>query len=256
MKPNSLVYLGLLILFLTACNSQKNAVYFQGKINSKDLNLSYSPTFKPDDLLSITVMGNDEEAVKPFNLTVNLNSQNSVGGYNIGNQSLHGYLITSDGYIDFPVIGKIKLGGLTRSLAIDLLKENLVPYLKNPIVFIRILNYKVTILGEVKNPGTFNIPNERITLLEAIGIAGDLQISAVRKNILVVRDDNGKKTETRVDLTSNDIFSSPVYYLQQNDLVYVEPSRTKINSLAVNPANISLITSFLSLLITMAILLK
>ena len=116
------------------------------------------------------------------------------------------------------------------------------------------MNYKITVLGEVRNPGTFTIPNERITLPEALGIAGDLQISGIRKNVMVIRDIEGKKTEYRVNLTSKELFSSPVYYLQQNDLVYVEPNRAKVNSSVVNPANVSLVISIISLFVTMVIL--
>jgi polysaccharide export outer membrane protein len=245
----------LTILSTISCTHKKNMIYFQGKLGNAEMNKSNNPLLKSDDLLSITVLGIDEQAIKPFNLPLANNNQNN-GGYAQGAPSPTGYLIDSEGNIDFPVIGKIKLSGLTRSVAIDILKEQLKPYLNNPTILIRILNYKITVLGEVRNPGTFNIPNERITLLEAIGIAGDLQITGVRKNVLVIRDSDGKKTETRVDLTTNELFSSPVYYLQQNDVVYVEPNRAKVNSSVVNTANVSLVISVISLFITMAVLIK
>ena len=245
----------LTILSTISCTHKKNMIYFQGKLGNAEMNKSNNPLLKSDDLLSITVLGIDEQAIKPFNLPLANNNQNN-GGYAQGAPSPTGYLIDSEGNIDFPVIGKIKLSGLTRSAAIDILKEQLKPYLNNPTILIRILNYKITVLGEVRNPGTFTIPNERITLLEAIGIAGDLQITGVRKNVLVIRDSDGKKTETRVDLTTNELFSSPVYYLQQNDVVYVEPNRAKVNSSVVNTANVSLVISVISLFITMAVLIK
>jgi polysaccharide export outer membrane protein len=245
----------LTILSTISCTHKKNMIYFQGKLGNAEMNKSNNPLLKSDDLLSITVLGIDEQAIKPFNLPLANNNQNN-GGYAQGAPSPTGYLIDSEGNIDFPVIGKIKLSGLTRSVAIDILKEQLKPYLNNPTILIRILNYKITVLGEVRNPGTFNIPNERITLLEAIGIAGDLQITGLRKNVLVIRDSDGKKTETRVDLTTNELFSSPVYYLQQNDVVYVEPNRAKVNSSVVNTANVSLVISVISLFITMAVLIK
>lgn len=245
----------LTILSTISCTHKKNMIYFQGKLGNAEMNKSNNPLLKSDDLLSITVLGIDEQAIKPFNLPLANNNQNN-GGYAQGAPSPTGYLIDSEGNIDFPVIGKIKLSGLTRSAAIDILKEQLKPYLNNPTILIRILNYKITVLGEVRNPGTFTIPNERITLLEAIGIAGDLQITGIRKNVLVIRDSDGKKTETRVDLTTNELFSSPVYYLQQNDVVYVEPNRAKVNSSVVNTANVSLVISVISLFITMAVLIK
>jgi polysaccharide export outer membrane protein len=200
-------------------------------------------------------MGIDADAIKPFNIPVyNLNQ--NVGSYSQGYPTPPGYLIDSEGRIDFPVIGKIKLAGLTRAAAIDTIKKQLNPFLTKHTVLLRILNYKITVLGEVRNPGTFTIPNERITLPEALGIAGDLLITGVRKNVIVIREVEGKKTETIFDLTSKEIFSSPVYYLSQNDVVYVQPNRAKINSSVVNAANISLIISVVSLFITMVILFK
>ncbi len=200
-------------------------------------------------------MGMDAEAVKPFNLPVLLNN-NVMNGYTNGNANPQGYLIDAEGNIDFPVLGKIKIAGLNRNEATELLKEKLKPYLKEVSILIRILNFKVTVLGEVRNPGSFNIPNERITLLEAIGIAGDLNITAVRKNVLVIRDENGKKTEYRVDLTKKGVFVSPVYYLNQNDVVYVQPNRAKINSSVINPANAGIVISAVSLIVSVLVLLS
>lgn len=254
-KINHFKLISILIVFilLQSCANKKNLIYFQGSISDTQNNQSYSPIFKSDDLLSINVISLDEAATKPFNMPVVFNNQ-SLGGYSQGNAATYGYLIDSEGNIDFPVIGKLKLSGLTRQEAIQYLKEQLKPYLNNPNILIRILNYKVTVLGEVRNPGTFTIPNERITLPEAIGIAGDLQITAIRKNIMVIRDVNGKKTETRVDLSSKELFSSPVYYLQQNDVVYIEPNRAKINSSVINVSNVSLIISVITLFTTVAVL--
>ena len=127
-------------------------------------------------------------------------------------------------------------------------------YISNPSIIVRILNYKVTVLGEVKNPGTFTIPNERITILEAIGIAGDLQITAVRNNVMVIREVDGKRMEYRVDLTSKNLFSSPAYYLTQNDVVYVEPNRAKVNSAVVNATNVGIFISASSILISLLVL--
>jgi len=127
----------------------------------------------------------------------------------------------------------------------------LVPdHLKNPIINIRITNFKVTVEGDVKTPGTFLIPNERITIMEALGLAGDLNISAQRNNILIIREENGRKTQHRIDLTSMKTFNSPVYYLQQNDLVYVEPNNPKVQSASYNP-NYSVIISISSVLISL-----
>ena len=242
--------------FLSSCVSKKKMIYFQGdsKINSEN-NKNYNPVFHSDDILSITVLGLDPEAVKPFNFQ----STGSAGQLGVSNDPsmAQGYLIDAYGMIEFPVIGKLKLAGLDREKAIELFKEKLKPYVNNPTIIIRILNYRITVLGEVKNPGTFKISNERITLLEALGLAGDLQINGVRKSISVIRDVEGLKTETKVDLTSKDLFSSPVYFLQQNDVVYVQPNKAKINSSGViNASNVGMTISILSLLTTLTILLS
>lgn len=245
------------IALLSACTSKKKLKYFDGELKQSQTDVKFNnPIFRKDDLLSITVMGMDPESVLPFNMPVSQQFATNVGGYSQGAPTPPGYLIDGAGEIDFPVIGKIKLAGLTRTEAVELLKSKLSAYVAKPNVNIRILNFKVTVLGEVKNPGTFTIPNERVTLLEAIGIAGDLLITGVRKNVLVIRDEDGKKTETRIDLTTTEVFNSPVYYLQQNDVVYVEPNRAKMNSSVVNAANIGIAVSVLSLLITMATLLS
>jgi len=249
----SLIVYALILCF--SCTNKKNLIYFQGNLSNNETNKSYTPTLKPDDVLSISVMSLDEIAAKPFNLpTIGINP--AIGGYIQGAPSPPGYLIDADGNIDFPVVGKIKIGGLTRQAAIDFLKEQLKPYLSNPTIIVRILNYKITVLGEVRNPGTFTIPNERITLPEALGIAGDLNITGLRKNVLVIRESDGKRTETLVDLTSKELFSSPVFYLQQNDVVYVEPNRAKRNSSVVNTSNVSLVISVISLFVTMVILFR
>lgn len=250
-----LVLFSVTSIFVSSCTNKKKVIYFQGNFENSEANKNYDPTLKVDDILTIIVMGLDADAVKPFNIPVTPIGQ-TAGGYSQGASTPIGYLIDVNGNIDFPVIGKIKLAGLTRSAAIDSIKKHLLLYLtnSNPTVLLRILNFKITVLGEVRNPGTFTIPNERITLPEALGIAGDLFITGLRKNVLVIRTENGKKTEIRVDLTSKQLFSSPVYYLQQNDVIYVEPNRTKINSSAVNTTNAGLTISVVSLLVTLAVL--
>lgn len=240
----------LLLIFLSSCVSRKKIVYFQNdEINQAKVSNSYKTIFKPDDLLQITISAQDLEAVKPFNLpvvTYSLATDRAVG-----NPIQQSYLVDNKGEIDFPILGKIKIGGLTRAEVIDLLKSKLSQgYVKNPTINIRINNYKVTVLGDVKKPGSYTIPNERITILEAIGLAGDLNISAVRNNVKVQREENGKKILYTVDLLSRDIFTSPVYYLQQNDLVYVEQNNAKSQSASYNQ-NTGLFISIGSVLISL-----
>ena len=239
-------------LFFFSCANKKKIIYFQGdKDISADTLARFSSQINTDDLLSIVVMGLDAEAVKPFNLSTYGQQQDKTQDVSVW----RGYLVDAGGEIDFPVIGRVKLAGLTRAEATELLKTRLKDYIREPMVNIQIINYKVTILGDVNRPGVYTIPNERVTLIEAIGLAGDLNITAKRKNILVIRDKNGRKTETRVDLTTKDIFNSPVFYLQQNDVVYVEPNRSKKNGAVVNATGVTILISLTTLLITLTSLL-
>jgi len=242
------VFLLPFVFFLFSCASRNNLIYFYNStnINSKDSSSKYTPTLKSDDLLSIIVSTIDPDAAKPFNLSV---VSYSTNGQITGIPTIQGYLIDSEGMIDFPVIGKIKLAGLSRSEATELLKEKLNVYISNPIVNVRILNFKISVIGDVRNPGSYTIPNERITILEALGLAGDINITGIRKNILVIREKNGVKNGYRVDITSSDILNSPVYYLNQNDVVYVEPNKTKINS-SKSSSNTSIILTSIAVLIS------
>jgi polysaccharide export outer membrane protein len=250
MKLANIITFCLFVFILFSCKTRENLVYFQvGVADSLNFNKNYTPFIKTDDFLSVTVSCDDMEAAMPFNLPVSGN-QNFNNGYLIGNPAPFGYLVDENGEIKLPIIGTIKVAGLSRMQAVALVENRLKEYLKNPVVQIQIQNYKITVLGEVKNPGTFKIPNERITLLEAIGLAGDLKPTGVRKNVLVVRDVNGVKYEYRVDLTKKEVFKSPVYYLTQNDVVYIEPNPTARYESTLVGRTASIIISVTSLIIT------
>jgi len=237
-----------LIIVLSSCVSNKKITYFQfDKIDQENVSNVYKTVFKADDLLQITIASDDLEAVKPFNLPAVAFSAttNSV----ISQPQQLSYLIDSNGEIDFPVLGKLKIGGLTREETIALIIGKIAPdYVKNPTVNIRIANFKITVQGDVRSPGTFNIPNERVTILDAIGLAGDLNISGRRDNVLVIREEGSKKKEYRVNLLSKKTYTSPVFYLQQNDIVYVEHNYAKIQSASSN-TNTSLFISIAGTLI-------
>jgi len=241
-------FLFFIFIMLISCGSKQDIVYFQD-VDEVGLSKSisqYIPTIRPDDMLTITVSALDQDAVRPFNLpTVTFGSI----GTGTTQQRQEAYLVDSNGNIDFPVLGKIKLEGLNRIQATDLIKDLLIDYIKNPIVNIRTVNFKVTVLGEVTNPGSFTIPNERITILEALGLAGDLTIQAERRNILVIREESGKKTYNRINLTSEEVFNSPVYYLIQNDVIYVEPNNSRVKSSTVGP-NVNATLGILSAIFT------
>lgn len=247
---NKSFYFSLLlgVLVLTSCASRKDVVYFQ---NSNDFETlvdenTFSPKFKVDDLVSIHVSTLDPEASTPFNLF----RGSQEGG--IRPEQVD-YLIDKDGEIDFPVIGKVKIAGLSPEEVRVLLRDRLSDYLKNPIINIRLKNFSVTILGEVNNPGTYPVQGERITLLEAIGFAGDLKIKARRDNVMVIRDFDGTKVYTKVDLTDKEVLNSPVYYLTQNDVVYVEPNNSAIKTSSLDNRTGTYV-SIASLLITSAVI--
>lgn len=246
-KPVCSIPILLLIVMISSCAKRENYIYFQEKPVASDTVAAYTPTLKQDDLLDILVSSSDPEASAPFNFPNKLTAVNST--YASGTPTLQGYLIDQEGNINFPVLGKIQVKGKTRPEAVKLIQDQLQAYLNQPIVQIRITNFKITVLGDVSRPGSFNIPNERITLLEALGIAGDLNITGRRQNIKIIRDRDGVKTEIQIDLTKGDLFNSPAFYLEQNDVVYVEPNRTKMNSALYSPVY-SIFISATALIIT------
>lgn len=239
-------YLVVFALILSSCATKQDVVYFQ---NAKDFETivdtdTFTPKLKVNDIVSIYVSTFDMEASKPFNLVKQTGSSGQ----------LIDYLIDIDGNIDFPVLGKIKLLGLTVEEAKELIKEKLSEgYLKDPIVNIRILNFRISVLGAVNSPGTYTISGERITIMEALGLAGDLNIKGRRDNILVIRDFNGTKTYTRINLTNKEVFNSPVYFLTQNDVVYVEPNNSAISG-ASGDSRINTIITITSFLLTTALI--
>lgn len=239
-------YLALILIF-NSCALKKNVIYFK---NSEAINLDTVkslPILKIDDFLNITVLGAEENTLKLLNSPITQAGVNK--GYLSGAPSNFGYLIDQKGEINFPMIGKIKLEGLSRNQAIDTLEFKLLSIIKNPIVSIQIQNFHVTILGEVKNPGTYTIPNEKINVLELIGLAGDLTVYGIRKNVLLIREEKGKRKEYRIDLTKSDILTSSILDLQQNDILYVEPNQSKINSSRVS-TSASIFVSIATLIIT------
>lgn len=242
------ILLILISMFVFSCASRKNIVYLQDVNGNSIEGKSYETKFKQDDLLIIYVSSKEPEASAPFNWELVINPQTNSGM--VGQRQQQYYLIDNNGEIDFPVLGRIKVAGLTRNQFVKLLKDKLSEFVEAPIVNVRIMNYKVSVFGEVQRPGSFTIPSERITLLDAISLAGDVTIYGSRKNVLVVREKDGKKTSQRIDLRSSSFINSEYYYLEQNDVVYIEPNNTKVNSSVVGP-NTSTILTALSLLITL-----
>ena len=243
------VYLLLCLLILSSCASRKDVVYFQdtGSFETMVNDNTFVSKFKVDDLVSIHVSSLNPEASAPFNLIRGA----AEGGFNPEQVD---YLVDQAGEIDFPVIGKLKIEGLSPDELRLLLRNRLSEYLKDPIINIRLRNFTITVLGAVNRPGTYPVNGEQITILEALGLAGDLNIRGRRDNVLVIRDFNGTKVYTRINLTSKNMLKSPVYYLTQNDVVYVEPNKSGIKETSLD-ASTSITVSIASLLITSTVLL-
>ncbi len=248
--------IAILLMFIigfNSCVTKKEITYFQDSEQDTVLvtNQKYNIVFHPGDIITITVSAADLESVRPFNMPVV--SFNAADGRISGAQRLQDYLIDINGDIDFPVLGKIHLAGLTRNEATSLLVKKLKEYIENPIVNIRLTNFKITVLGEVKRPGTYVVQNERITLPEALGLAGDMTISGKRDNVLVIRDIGGEQYKFRVNLTTDDVFTSPVYFLAQNDVVYVEPKKALIRDSSFGKST-SIAFSVVSSLVSLGVL--
>jgi polysaccharide export outer membrane protein len=252
MKNISFLSFVVFLLALVGCSSQKEVAYFYGVNSSsadsinKKFNKVHEARICTGDMLSITVTGLNPLAVAPFNLP--LVSYATPGSDQLYSApTLQSYLVDINGNIDFPVIGIIKLAGLSKSQAIKYINDKLAPHLKDPIVTIQFMNYRVTVLGEVLRPGQYSISNERVTVLDALGLAGDMTIYGKRNNVLITRENNGKLEFVRLNLNTDEVFKSPYYYLQQNDVIYVEPNSVK----SVASQNTALYLSALSTFATL-----
>lgn len=233
-------YLLLTALVLAGCGSYKDVVYLQD-VKDGDavaLGASHEVTIQPSDVLNIivsTVNSSDAELVKPFNL-MPLTSGGSFAG-SVADTPVQGYLVDSEGYITYPTFGKLHVGGMTRNELINFLTQKLVDseQLKEPIVSVAFLNLKVNIMGEVARPGSYAITSNRMTLLDALSMAGDLTIYGRRDKLLIIREEDGQRKNAYVNLKSKDLFSSPYFYLKQNDVVYVLPNKRKADQSVVSP---------------------
>lgn len=238
----STVFIFLMFLFFS-CTPKKNILYYQNidEMASAKLN-SYEIRIQPDDLLQINISAEDPKITAPFNLNpVNVIGE---GGQVASKSAVNDYLVDADGYIDFPELGKLKLSGMTRSEVLALFKKKISVYIKNPIITVRLQNFKVAVHGEVNGPGIVSVASDRITLIEALTQSGDLKATANRKNILVIREIDGVKSYFRVDVTNADFINSPYYYLAQNDVIYVEPKNRTLSP------DVTLVTTISSLLLT------
>ncbi|MFT3748913.1 MAG: polysaccharide biosynthesis/export family protein [Agriterribacter sp.] len=252
-NATKLIIVGL-IIFGSACTSSKKlteeALYFKNITDSslQKSNDTADPVVQKGDILYIGVLTPNEESMKKFNQpNFYAGALNSGGAAANQTANTLGYLVDNEGNIIFPQLGKIHVEGLTKSIITKYITDYLKSELIDPIVTIRFLNYRITILGEVARPGTYSIPNERVTILDALGLCGDLTLYGRRNTVRVIREKDGKRETGFIDLNKGDIFSSPYYYLQQNDVVYVEMNNRKIlNTDNATIRNVGLVVSILT----------
>ena len=252
-----ILILSSVLLLLASCQSAKQVPYLQN-VDEIPADVLAKATYVPEqilmpgDLLDITVMATDRVSVQPFNRRV-VDLSKSSGS--LTSDELNFYLVDNSGYIDMPVLGRIYVQGMTKSELENYIREEIYPkYIHEvPAVTVRFENFRISVTGDVAKPGSFVVPNERINVLEAIAMAGDLNITGRRDNVLLVRvNADGSRTTARLDLTDKDLILSPYFYLQQNDVLYVEPNVSKARSSTVVPPTASLAISIIGSALSVA----
>ena len=241
--------LATFMLLLVSCGSSKDISYFKNRetINQNAKGYLVDARIMPKDMLTITVSTITPEAAQPFNLVTPTTQT-----------SLQTYLVDNEGKIKFPIIGEVKLGGLTKTEAEQLITKEISPYInaaEKPVVTVRMSSFSISVLGEVNQPGTFTVSREKINVLEALARAGDLTIYGLRKNVTLIREDSfGVKSFYTIDLTDANVVNSPYYYLQQNDILYVQPNKIKAQNSSIG-ASTSIWLSATGILMSLATLL-
>jgi len=247
LKSFLLVYISVAVV---ACSGVKNIGYFQNvgaidSVSTSDMAVFTEPVIQPDDILAISIFTNDPTT----GAQVNQLASQAIQGL-AGTNAINGFLVDKNGEIELSGLGRVKLLGLTTFKARDLIRVKAAAEYKNASVQVRFANFKVNVVGEVNRPAIYTLPNEKVTVMDAIGLAGDLTLYGKRENILVIREKDGKKEYARLNLYDTDIFKSPFYYLKQNDIVYVEAHKSKTAALnAPTRTSIGLILSAISVLV-------
>lgn len=223
------LFLIIAILSLYSCSTRKQIVYFQDAESLEGMQnlLDYEPVIQPNDVLRIQVSSRNEEVVAPFQMNTGNQQSGGGGGQNL---SLTGYLVDPEGFIQYPVLGRIEVAGKKRTALEQDLQSQIRKYVTDAVVSVRIVNFTVTVLGEVGSPGRVQVEDGRISVPQLLAESGDVAYTGKRRNILVIREENGIKKVGRVDMTDTDLFSNPFYYLKQNDIVYVEPTYKQVKS--------------------------
>ena len=255
-KIFTLLHFIIFTLLLSSCVNTKKLTYFDNKdeINTALSKTLYDARIMPKDILQIQVFTMTPEAAVPFNL-MKLSGGSISTTSSTGQGTVYDYLVDNDGNIEYPVLGSLHLGGLSKTEAENLIKEKIKPYLaesENVVVHVRMMNYKYAILGGVNHPGVFTTPNEKVSILEAIAQAGDLTTFAYRDRIFLIRENaEGQKDFHQLDINDANIINSPYYYLQQNDVIYVEQKKVQARNAFIS-ANTSIWLSITSSLMSIA----
>lgn len=248
-----------MVLMLSSCGSTKNVAYFQNadQVSLAASKMLYDAKIMPKDELTITVSTTDPKAAMPFNLTVTKTT--GIEGQLASTPTLLGYLVDNNGNIQFPVVGQLHVAGLTKNQCEELIKNKVRPYMsdkENPIVTVRMASYHVVVTGEVNAPRVVTVPQEKMSIIEALASAGDLTIYGKRENVMLIREDaQGEKHIHYLNLNDANIINSPYFYLQQNDVIYVEPNKVKAQNSAIGSATslwfsaVSILTSVASLVV-------
>ncbi|MCM1177998.1 MAG: polysaccharide biosynthesis/export family protein [Clostridium sp.] len=254
----------VLMLFVASCSTYKKINYLQDLApdSPEAIAINKGILIQPKDMISIVVSSKNPELAATFNLpVVSYQAGAEITSSSTGQQRLLGYVVDNDGNIDFPILGEMHVAGLTRWELSKQIKKMLIDqdYIKDPVVTVQFMNFKISVIGEVTRPNTYSIDGDKITILEALSLAGDLTIFGKRDNVTVIREQNGERVMHQLDLRSVELFNSPAYYLQQNDVVYVTPNAVRAGQSTINENNIKsvsmwvTISSFLATLATLII---
>lgn len=245
-------YLITTLIFFSSCGVKyKSIPYFvdlsPDSVVSEQIKNQTVLKIQKNDIVAITVSSLNQDASAIFNLG---NTSTLQGATNANNPlaTSNGFIVDQNGAIQLPLISSVKLEGLTVIEARELIQSKLLAYLKEPVVSLRIVNLKISVLGDVLKPGVYPIQNEKVSVMEALSLAGDLSITAVRDNVLLIREIEGKRQYIRLNMQSREIFTSPYYYLQNNDVLYIQPSKAKYASVDSSYRNVSLVLSALSII--------
>ncbi len=258
-KYFQLILLCVLMQMISSCGSNKKITYLQNVPDSLKVPIEVQlpsfkePKIKPDDILQVSVQTLDPNASALTGIqTTSSYSIQASSSMSPNGSTVPGFLVDKNGYIELPLVGKIKVSGYTTPEARDLIRSKSSYYYKDPVVNVRFANFNITVLGEVTRPAQYTVPSEKVSILDAIGMAGDLTIYGKRENVMLIREENGQKKIVRFDFTSTEMFTSPYFYLQQGDIIYVEPGKSKLATTdAARTRTYSVIISAVSVLVVL-----